>query len=291
MNVILIIYYSLFFLIRIEITKIYKLKNVYMAVGKKREKQKTAKYIDEEIQKYNSNKVVSSMMSLDQIKYNKKFKNPKQKELYNSILKNRITFISGPAGTGKSYIALMAAIECLLNPKYNISKLQMTKPIIEAARSIGFLKGNLEDKTGPYFESFYDNISKLIGKQGLKYLKENEYILEAIINFVRGNTFGEYDSLGNPVGYVCILDEAQNLTVSEIKTYISRMGDEDTKLIILGDIDQMDIKLKPGEQNGLEWCFEHLDGIDGITFYTFDEDDIVRSKILIDIMKRFKMFS
>lgn len=253
----------------------------------RREKQKTAKFIQEEILEYQEKR--NHKLQLNKVRYSKKFKNLKQKNLFNAIVDNRITFISGPAGTGKTYIALMAAMELLLKTKYNIGKLQLTKPIIEAARSLGFLKGSLKEKTEPYFDSFYDNLNKLIGSGGVKHLIENELIDETIVNFIRGNTFGSINQWGNPMGHVCILDEAQNMTIGELKTYMSRMG-EHTRLIILGDEDQIDIKMKHGQMNALQWAFEYLTDINGITHYKFDEDDIVREPLLIDIMKRFKQF-
>lgn len=257
--------------------------------AKRKEKTKASKHIKDEVDSYfDSNKF--SNRKLSDITYKSTFKSKKQKELFNLILKNRIVFVTGPSGTGKSIITLMAAIECLINEKYNIGKISLTKPIIEAARSIGFLKGGLDEKIGPYFVSFYDNIDKLIGPKNNTFLKENGLISETVLNFIRGNTFGSQNNLGEPIGHFCIADEFQNTTVTELKTYISRLDGDDSKMVILGDEDQLDIKLKQGEMNGLQWSFEYLTDIPGIAHFKFDEDDIVRSKILIDIMKRFKRF-
>lgn len=254
-------------------------------MAKNRQKLKQEMY-DEAQEFYDYRK---EQMEFKNLTLNKKYKNKKQKELFKLITDNRITFINGPAGTGKSIIALMAAIDMIRKNKYKVNKITLTKPIIEAAKSIGFLKGTVEDKTGPYFDSFYENIKKLVGKSGIKILKDNDLVDHIILNFIRGNTFGEYDENGKPIGYVTILDEAQNVTVGELKTFISRMG-ENTRLIILGDSDQCDMRLKDGEMNGLQWAFEYLQDIDGIAFFEFSDDDIVREPLLIEIMKRFRTF-
>ena len=104
---------------------------------------------------------------------------------------------------------------------------------------------------------------------------------------MRGSTFGRYTADGKPVGSFCIFDETQNCTDVEMKTFISRIG-EGSKLVILGDIDQIDLKLGKGEKCGLEDAIDRLQNIDGIGFVEFTEDDIVRDPFLIEIMKRYK---
>jgi len=256
---------------------------------KKRETKKLARYELDEIENFVFDSTNITNKRLSDIKFNKTFKTQKQKDLYKKILNNRIIFVKGTAGTGKTFIALMAALECLINTDYNINKIALTKPIVEVSKSLGALPGDEKEKTLQYFVHFYDNLSKLLkNKSDMKILKENNYIIETILNYIRGNTFGEYDNNGNPIGSVCILDEAQNTTVNEIKTFISRMG-ENTKLIICGDPDQIDIKLKLNEINGFDHCWNILQNLENIDFIEFTEDDIVREKLLIDIMKRFKM--
>jgi len=256
---------------------------------KKRDGKRIPKHAQEEIEEYlfDSNNITAKKVS--DIKFNKKFKTEKQKHLFNKIIDNRIIFVRGTAGTGKTYIALMAALECLINSDYAINKIALTKPIVEVSKSLGALPGDEKEKTMIYFSHFYDNFEKLLkNKSDMKLLKENNCVTETILNYIRGNTFGSYDTNGNPIGSVCILDEAQNTTVNEIKTFISRMG-ENTKLIICGDSDQVDIKLKYDEKNGFDFCWDILQDMENIDFMEFTEDDIVREKLLIDIMKRFKM--
>ena len=222
-------------------------------------------------------------------KINCKFKTKKQKEMFTSIMANRITFVNGVAGTGKTLVALMAGLECVKDSAVNINQIVLTKLIVEIAssRSIGALPGELNEKTFNYYTHFYDNLIKLIGNEATKKLKGSGTIKETILNFLRGSTFGTYDNNGNPVGSFCIFDEAQNSTIVEMKTFISRMQTE-TKLVIMGDSDQIDLKFAKGEKSGLEDAIQRFSGIPGIGFVTFDEDDIVRDPFLVEIMKRYK---
>ena len=222
-------------------------------------------------------------------KINCRFKNKKQKEMYNAILNNRITFVRSVAGTGKTYIALLAALEMIKNPDFNIDQIVLTKPIVEITsnKGLGALPGDLNEKTSVYFSHFYDNLNKLIGEKSIKYLKEAGYLKECVLNYMRGSTFGSYSEDGSPIGNVCIFDEAQNCTAKEMKAFISRMG-EGTKLIIIGDSDQIDIKLAYDEYCGLDDAIYKLADLPGISVIEFDEDDIVRDPFLIEIMKRYK---
>jgi len=224
-------------------------------------------------------------------KINLKFKNEKQKDLYNKILdkNNRLIIIKGSAGTGKTIISMMAALNCLTDKSYNISKILISKLIVPAGRDIGFLKGDLEEKTAPYFTSYWANVRKLVGSSWANLMKGNKTIEEGLINYMRGDTFGEFDSAGKPMGWIAILDEAQNTNTNEMKTFISRLG-ENSKLIILGDTDQVDIKVDKGEKTGLDDIYSRFQGIDGVAYVEFTEDDIVRDKFLIEIMKRYKSF-
>lgn len=214
-----------------------------------------------------------------------KFKNQKQKELYDKIMNNRVVFVAGAAGTGKTYVTLMAALQCLKDGSVN--EILITKPIVEASRSMGFLPGDMKEKMSPYMFSFWANLSKIVGKAYSEVLKSGGFVKEVPLNYVRGNTFGSEDSEGNPKGSICILDEAQNCTEMDMKLYLSRMG-EGSKLIVMGDIDQSDLKLGRYEKTGLEDAFDILQGIPQIDFMMFTEDDIVRDATMKEIMKRYK---
>ena len=214
-----------------------------------------------------------------------KFKNQKQKLMYDTILENRITFIQGSAGTGKTFIALMTALECLKNKK--IGQIILTKPIVEVSKSIGLLPGEIGDKTHAYFMHFYDNLNKLIGAEQVSYLRDNGFIVESVLNFMRGLTFDNLDESGKSLGAIVILDESQNTNVHEMKTFISRMG-EDCKLIIMGDIEQSDLKLSHSDKNGLKDAIDRFQDMENIGYIEFTDDDIVRDPFLIEIMKRYR---
>jgi phosphate starvation-inducible protein PhoH len=191
--------------------------------------------------------------------------------------------------THNTLISLLTALKCIKDSNVNIDQIVLTKPIVEitSTKGLGALPGDVNEKTLSYYTHFYDNLIKLIGNEATKYLKTNEVIKETILNYLRGSTFGKWDSNGNPIGSFCIFDEAQNCSIVEMKTFISRMGEE-SKLVIMGDSDQIDLKLNKGEKCGLDDAWDRLQGIDGIGFIEFSEDDIVRDPFLIEIMKRYK---
>jgi len=191
--------------------------------------------------------------------------------------------------THNTLISLMAGLECLKDQEKNIGQIILTKPIVEitSQKGLGALPGDINEKTLAYYTHFYDNLTKLIGTYQTKYLKENGFIKETVLNYLRGSTFGQYTSDGKSIGSFCIFDESQNCTVTEMKTFISRMG-ENSKLVILGDTDQIDLKLNRNEKCGLEDAIDRLKDIPGIGFIEFTEDEIVRDPFLIEIMKRYK---
>lgn len=230
--------------------------------------------MNEELKQHDSRKLKESI----HFNPNTEEKTNKQKKLINRIRENKVVFVKGPAGSGKTYIALKAALQ-LMKSQEEYNNLFISKPIQEAGdESLGYLPGNEKEKISPYLSSFISNIEKLIGKEATNNLQRNEFIQEKILAYERGSTFDNC---------IAIMDEAQNLTVNGLKLYISRLG-ENSKMIIMGDTDQIDIDLKAGEKSGLEDAFERFDGIDNIAFHEFNEDDIVRSGILVEIMKRYK---
>lgn len=215
-----------------------------------------------------------------------KFKNKKQKEMSDTIKSNRITFIEGPAGTGKSLISLMTALEIIKLKKYNIPDILITKPIVSVGNDIGHLPGGVADKTNVFFNSIYANLNKIVDKEVAEFLR-NEIIKERVLNYMRGETMGNYDEHGNATGVYCIMDEGQNTTPMEMKTYLSRLG-ENSKIVVLYDPDQIDIKLRRGDICGAVDAKNRLIGLKGVGYIKFDENDIVRDPFLIEIMKRYK---
>lgn len=212
------------------------------------------------------------------INKNIKYKNTKQKELVKMIHDNQIVFIKGSAGTGKTLMALKAALEVLQDQTNEINKITLTKPIVEAGESIGFLPGDKDEKTQPYMKSFEENIKELIGKEAVRNMISSGIIEAMPLSFIRGNTFRKS---------VSILDEAQNTTPMAMKLFVSRIG-HNSKMIIIGDTDQTDLMLRKGEIHGLEDAFNRFKGVKGVGFFEFTEEDIVRSEILIELMKRYK---
>lgn len=247
------------------------------------------KAVQKEVKETLEKKEILTSNSMPQFRINCKFKNAKQKEMFNTIKENRITFVRGAAGTGKTLISLLTALRCLQDSNINIDQIVLTKPIVEISsnKGLGALPGDINEKTLSYFTHFYDNLVKLVGSEATKNLKEKGTIKETVLNFLRGSTFGKWDSNGNPIGSFCIFDESQNCLPVEMKTFISRMGEE-SKLVIMGDSDQIDLKLAKGDVCGLDDAWDRLQGIPGIGFVEFTEDDIVRDPFLIEIMKRYK---
>ena len=222
--------------------------------------------------------LLNRLSDISKLRINKeiKNKNPKQKDLCKAIVENQITFVSGPAGTGKTLMALKTALE-LLKKDNEYSKILLTKPIVEAGESIGFLPGDIDSKTDPYMGSFIGSISKLVGKTMAGELMKSETIVSAPLAYLRGETFENS---------IAIIDEAQNTTKSGLKLWLSRKG-ETSKLIVLGDTRQTDLYLRNGHSSGLEDAFKRFPGVPGVGFIEFTEDEIVRSDILIELMKRY----
>ena len=208
-----------------------------------------------------------------------KCKNVRQKELMKTIQDNEIIFVRGAAGTGKTFLTLKKSLELLKRQNNTFEQILLTKPIIEAQNNkLGFLPGGINEKIDPYMDSYLTNMEIIIGKTQTKMLYDNEVVNFNPLPYMRGATF---------MNSIAILDEAQNVTVGGLKLFISRKH-ETSKLIILGDEDQTDLVFKSHEKNGLQDAFERFEGMEGVGFVTFKEEDIVRSKILIEIMKRYK---
>lgn len=256
-----------------------------MANHKRNKKQQLQRAINE-VEDIKADEM-RDLMSLN-YKIKCKFRTKKQRELSDLIKSNRIIIVSGAPGTGKSFIALKTALEMLKDKNNKIGDILLSTPIIEISRnSIGALPGDLNDKTFNYFEHFYDNMNKIVGNKVTKFLKGSELVNDKIVNFIRGNTFGKIDDDGNASGTFCIFDECQNFYPSEVKAILSRLGEE-SKIILLGDLGQCDLKLKDNEINGLQDAVNRFKDMEGVGYFEFTEDDIVRDKFLIDIMKRYK---
>tara|TARA_Y100000592_G_scaffold100279_1_gene179530 strand:- start:1606 stop:2463 length:858 start_codon:yes stop_codon:yes gene_type:complete len=212
------------------------------------------------------------MLNFDELQY----KNPAQKRFYSTITKKDITFCIGPAGCGKTYLAVHRALRELGDKQSPIDGIVIVKPLVEAAgEKIGYLPGDVEEKTLPFMMSFYYNMEQIIGKQRLSVLKESNVIQVIPMAYMRGIT------LSNKF---VILDEAQNATPDQIKMFVTRLG-EGSKYIITGDLAQSDIKRG---MSGLEDAIKRFAGVHGVGLAQFRERDIVRHSLVRRLLKRYK---
>lgn len=243
----------------------------------------TMNYIDEKMSseyRGTSTDYVSRNKGLD-YKLNLKLKNEKQKQLNEIIKLKEITFCSGSAGTGKSYVA-MATLLDLLKQDNAYKKITLIVPTVQSDLELGFLKGTLEDKIGPHAEAHLYTLEKIIdnsggdGKIAVQALKKYDLIEIRPISFLRGF------SLDNRL---ILCEESQNIPISGFKTILTRIG-ENSKLIFLGDIDQVDNKelKKKGNRSGLEYAIEKLSKIEEIGTVKFENEDIVRNKLISIIL-------
>ena len=201
-------------------------------------------------------------------------KNRKQAALIDSIYANDITFGLGPAGTGKTYIAVALALKMLLS--HTVRKLILTRPVVEAGESLGFLPGDLVQKINPYLRPLFDIMETLLPADVLRSMEESNTIEVAPLAYMRGRT------LHNAV---VILDEAQNTTKEQMKMFLTRMGDG-SKLIITGDPSQSDIRGR--SESGLVHAVSLIRAIDGIGTVEFSADEVVRHSLVQKIINAYE---
>jgi len=194
----------------------------------------------------------------------------KMVELSNS---NDMVFAVGPAGTGKTYTAVALAVRSL--KKREVRKIILTRPAVEAGENLGFLPGDLKDKLDPYLQPLYDALREMIPPERLRDYLEAGTIQIAPLAYMRGRTLDK--------AFV-ILDEAQNATVSQIRMFLTRMG-QSAKFMITGDLTQVDLPKK--QSSGLAYSINHLKNIKGIGFVHLNEKDVIRHKLVKSIIKAF----
>lgn len=182
----------------------------------------------------------------------------------------------GPAGTGKTYIAMAMAVNALL--KKQISRIVLARPAVEAGEKLGFLPGDMYEKVSPYLRPLYDALFDMMEAEKVSKLLERGIIEIAPLAFMRGRTLN--DSF-------IILDEAQNTTSEQMKMYLTRLG-FNSKTVITGDITQID--LPPGKTSGLIEAERILSNIEGITFIYFSEKDVVRHRLVQEIIKAYERY-
>lgn len=199
-----------------------------------------------------------------------------QKRYLDSIKKNDIVFGIGPAGTGKTYLAMAMAVQSFKNKEVN--RIILTRPAVEAGESLGFLPGDLQEKVDPYLRPIYDALFDILGAESYTKYMEKGVIEIAPLAYMRGRTL---DS-----SYV-ILDEAQNTTNEQMKMFLTRLG-FGSKAIITGDITQID--LSKGKESGLKTIAKILNGVDGIDFIYLSKNDIVRHPLVQKIIEAYDRF-
>ena len=201
------------------------------------------------------------------------FRTPNQKTFYNTISRNDVTFSVGPAGCGKTFLATHYALKNLAKGKYD--KMVITKPLVEVdGEKMGYLPGDIDEKTMPYMMSLYYNMEQIIGKQRLEVLKKAGAIQVIPLAYMRGLTLTDS---------IVVLDEAQNATPAQLKTFLTRIG-QGSKYIVCGDLMQSDIR----KANGLDDSIKRFTGVKRVGFSQFDLSDVVRHPIVAELLERYQ---
>lgn len=200
-----------------------------------------------------------------------------QAKYIQAIRRNDIVFGIGPAGTGKTYLAMAMAVAALRNKQVN--RIVLTRPAVEAGEKLGFLPGDLQDKVDPYLRPLYDALYDILGMDVYQKLMEKNIIEVAPLAYMRGRTLD--DSF-------IILDEAQNSTTEQMKMFLTRMG-FGSKVVVTGDITQID--LPKGRYSGLEEVRTVLFGIEGIEFVYLSDQDVVRHELVQKIIKAYEIYN
>jgi phosphate starvation-inducible PhoH-like protein len=206
-----------------------------------------------------------------------KFLTENQKIYYETLLNNQITICSGPAGVGKSYIAMKTAVDLLLDEGNGYDKIIIVRPAVEAEEKLGALPGNVEEKLDPYIFPSYYLLNKIIGKEAREKLKDAEVVEVFALAYMRGMTIDNS---------ILIFEEAQNATPKQMKLLLTRIG-SNTKFFISGDIEQTD-RYKDKKQSGLYDALTRFNGIPGVGIFEFGDKDGVRNPIITKILQRYE---
>jgi len=197
-----------------------------------------------------------------------------QQKFVRSFDDHDLVFAVGPAGTGKTYVAIALAVRALKNKQ--VRRLILSRPAVEAGEKLGFLPGEMKDKLDPYLQPLYDALQEMIPAAKLKDYLDNNIIQIAPLAFMRGRTLNDA---------VIILDEAQNTTTLQFKMFLTRLG-TNAKMIVTGDITQID--LPPNVKSGLVQAMDILEHVDDIGYIHFDKKDIVRHKLVQQIVEAYE---
>ncbi len=197
-----------------------------------------------------------------------------QKKYVDQIAANTVTFGIGPAGTGKTYLAVAMAVKAFKSKQ--VSRIILTRPAVEAGEKLGFLPGDLQQKVDPYLRPLYDALFDMLGAETFQHCQEKGMIEVAPLAYMRGRTLD--DSF-------IILDEAQNTTREQMKMFLTRLG-MNSKMVVTGDVTQID--LPEGKVSGLKEAVKILKNIEGIATVRFSEKDVVRHRLVMDIIRAYE---
>ena len=206
-----------------------------------------------------------------------KFLTKSQEEYWKILDENQIVLCFGPAGVGKSYIAMKKAVELLWDENNKYEKIIIVRPAVEAEEHLGSLPGGLEEKLDPYIYPSYYLLNKIIGKEARESLKEQGYIEVAALAYMRG---------WNVDNTILVFEEAQNATPAQIKLLLTRIG-FNSKFFLSGDLEQSD-KYKDKTKSGLYDAKRRLNDVNGIGIFEFKSEDIVRNPIISEILKKYE---
>ena len=197
-----------------------------------------------------------------------------QKQYVEAILKNAVTFGVGPAGTGKTYLAVAMAVKAF--KARQVSRIILTRPAVEAGEKLGFLPGDLQNKVDPYLRPLYDALFDMLGAETYQKLLEKQLIEVAPLAYMRGRTLDDA---------FIILDEAQNTSPEQMKMFLTRMG-TGSKVVVTGDVTQIDLPDKA--RSGLVDALQVLKNVQGIAMMFFSEKDVVRHRLVQEIIKAYE---
>jgi phosphate starvation-inducible PhoH-like protein len=200
-------------------------------------------------------------------------KSPGQKRYVDAIRDDDLVFCTGPAGTGKTYLAVAVAVHMLKHQK--VKRLILVRPAVEAGEKLGFLPGDMQAKVNPYLRPLFDALHDMMEYDQIRRFMVNDLIEVIPLAFMRGRTLNDS---------IIILDEAQNATVSQMLMFLTRMG-HGSKMIVTGDDSQVD--LEPGTVSGLTDARSRLSGVKGVSFVRLDRDDIVRHRLVQSIVQAY----
>jgi phosphate starvation-inducible protein PhoH and related proteins len=203
-------------------------------------------------------------------------RSPNQRKYVEAIEQSDMTFGLGPAGTGKTYLAVAMAVSALMSKK--VSRIILVRPAVEAGERLGFLPGSLQEKVDPYLRPLYDALYDLLDPVKVDKLLESNVIEVAPLAFMRGRTLSEA---------FIIMDEAQNTTMEQMKMFVTRLG-MGSKAVITGDLTQID--LPNPKKSGLYEALHVLDGVEGIRFCHFDDVDVVRHSLVQRIVRAYDSY-